>query len=443
MISFPNPLCIEINDVVSRYKMRAQEEPKYFKLVGSADHPQIKIRRIIESINLFPIIAVDPVSRDFCFTVVPFAVPNFFKLQPLEDRHFSTQELQKLFNERLFTSFEDNRIIKNPCDGINESRLYVKPALNQLLTELLSDACKKDQAIVEIGSGVGYAFAPHLKDRMIRTQLDADQGLSLAREGEAVYRLSINDFSKFLTDSDKSLPFVFALKVFDVLSQKERKEALAQLSKVQKTGDKLMILLDSPPCIHQGYIDEIEDAYPGCGVYPYIQYNHQTCAPLRFILVPDALANRARPKAPEIGDMDKADRNALIDTNQRNPRQEWLKELHEKHHLQVIGRVTFYEEQMKAALDEAGYQVKRYYDASFIQGIVPENCIQQDDPFIYKSVSDSFTIREWDLTGEERGWLGKRSITLPDRFTEEFGKNLPKGEHLLGAEIFVLEATKG
>lgn len=68
--------------------------------------------------------------------------------------------------------------------------------------------------------------------------------------------------------------------------------------------------------------------------------------------------------------------------------------------------------------------------------------IEQD--LMYKAVTDSLTVRQWDLTDKKLiESLAKKNIALPDHFDASFVADLrAKKQKVFGAEILVIEAVK-
>jgi hypothetical protein len=101
-------------------------------------------------------------------------------------------------------------------------------------------------------------------------------------------------------------------------------------------------------------------------------------------------------------------------------------------------------EHVKNELEEAGYMAEVYYHTSFTIGNLAKGLSDIEQDLVYKSVSETATIRQWSLTDEILlKDLSKKGLHLPTHFDEEFLRSLrEKGQKILGAEILVINAKK-
>lgn len=209
---------------------------------NSQKQTEEKIRRIITSASFFPIISKKRIDGNFAFTLLPYKTPDFFfkvtdpeesKLEspPYESKlesplvhaerdkppYFNKDEISQLLKHKAFK--ESKGEFSSPFDAWSRSnnfRSYVSPALNKGLSEIITKSAKGEvEPIVELGSGIGYAFPEILSSQIIRIQPRLPECQLLSRSiSSPIYQVNIEDFSKILSVKAKKIPLFFCFKRF-------------------------------------------------------------------------------------------------------------------------------------------------------------------------------------------------------------------------------------
>ncbi len=233
---------------------------------------------------------------------------------------------------------------------------------------------------------------------------------------------------------------VFVDNVFDTIPFVERKTSLSQISQLQSSGDRLLIMLDTNPCLDVT-IEQLETLHPEHTVLPYFPLTNE-CSKFSVIVVPSKFVN-FKPSEKVLTEMVEKDTMAIM-CGYMPERQYELHQLQKKFNLKVIELEDFFAEQMKSELEQAGYRANVYYHASFVVEDVPKGISAVNQDLIYKSVTDTATIRQWSLTDRNLlNWLAKKGLKLPGHFNGAFLSNIKeKGQKISGAEVLVIEATK-
>jgi hypothetical protein len=211
-----------------------------------------------------------------------------------------------------------------------------------------------------------------------------------------------------------------------------RKASFSQLSELQFSGDRILIMLDTNPFLEQA-LEDLHALYPGHAIFPY----YQAETSYSVIIVPLEKA----PFNPSLNDFI-ACANMEADAVARGSSSQLQVELRliqKKFDLKVIELESFFTKQVQEELDEAGYESEVYYHASFTLG---QAKVTQD--LVYKRVTDIFAVREWCPTDERfLNGLKEKGLKFPEHFDENFLRTMRmKRQKILGAEILVIEATK-
>jgi hypothetical protein len=369
-----------------------------------------KIQKIVESAGFYPIISQQEIDRNFTFTLSPYKIPDFFKQKdhqnsekiesnhqnlPIhlktsdknKDLYFKEDEIIELLKPQTFVPDKEEKE-KDKWWQVNSFRSYVTPALSQSLYEIISKCAKTDYPIIEIGSGIGYSLEG--LSNIIRTQPSKNECKLLSESiSTAVYHLDIEGINKSLSACGKKVPLFFALDVLDTLSPEKRKASFLQLSELQNTGDQILVMLDTNPCLDVT-IEHLESLHPDHVVFPYYPLSRD---PVKFsvIIVPKKYIN-SKPTQSQLLEIINQESKAIM-SGKVTQIQYGLHQLQQKFDLQVIQLEDFFIEQVKKELKEAGYESEIYYHNSFTFGAIPKGLqgIQQD--LVYKPVTDIFTVR--------------------------------------------------
>lgn len=419
-----------------------------------------KIQKIVESVGFCPLISQNKVNKNFVFIVSPYKIPDFFNQKDLENSeiaesnqltpgilktldknehlYFTASEITELLTSHLFVIGKEEKV-KDKWFPVNTFRSFVTPALNKGLCELISKYAKPDCPVIEIGSGIGYSVEK--LSNIIRTQPSQDECKLLGESISApVYNLDIQGIYRSLSESGKKVPLFFALDVFDTLSPELRKSSFLQLSQLQNSGDRILMMLDTNPCFDV-MIKHFETLYPDHAIFPYYPLSSDP-AKFSVIIVPTKYIEH-KPTLSQLVEIINQESRTIM-AERVSQLQCALHQLQNKFNLKVINLEDFFVEQLKNELAEAGYEADIFYHNSFSCGDLPKefSAIKQD--LVYKSVTDTFSVREWCLTDEKLlESLSKKKLTLPSHFNEEFLTSLrEKQQKIFGAEILVINATK-
>lgn len=399
-----------------------------------------KIQEIIDSVGFCPLISENKIDGNFAFTVVPYKIPDFFKQSTPVDHselassivkssldfkavekekglYFTKDELLKLLERQKFIRTDEFK----PEDdwwAINGYRSSVSTPLNKGLSEVISKHVKDGHPIIEFGSGIGYTLSDSLSSKTIRTQPRQAECQSLSKSiSEPIYQTDIEGIYKCLLESGKKIPLFFALNVFDTLSSSLRKTSFSQISQLQNSGDRILIMLDANPYL-DAIIGHLESLYPKHVIFPFFPLTKDPCK-FSVIIVPIEYAQH-KPTQSQFDEM--ISQGAMTIINGRvSQTQCRLHQLQKKFGLKVIVLEDFFAKQVKDELVQVGYQADVYYHASFTTEDPPKGLPKIKQDLIYKPVTDTATVRQWCLTDETfLNSLSKKGLALPNHFNGEF-----------------------
>ncbi len=413
---------------------------------SSENQTEEKVRQIVTSAGFFPLISDNKINRNIAFSIMPYTIPDFFigkDFSIVRDKtpYFSKDEISRLLECAVFVDKQEESTPKDKWSRVNDFRSYVTPALNKGLSEILLQHIRNEHPLIEIGSGIGYTLPDTLSSKTIRFQPRyAECQLLKKTIADPLYQLDIEGFYNCVSKNGKKIPLFFALDVFDTMSPVERTTSFSQISNLQCTGDKILILLDTNPCF-EVITEHLETLHPGHIVLPYFPLS-QNSSRISVIMVPSKFV----PFKPSHNDL-----IGLIETETMGIMKGYVSEmqfklhqLQEKHDLKVIILEDFFVEQIKNDLKQTGYNANTYYHAAFTTGEPPKGLSKINEDLVYKSVTDTATLRQWSLSDENLfNWLAGKKLALPSHFDEAFLCNLRStGQKIFGAEILVIEATK-
>lgn len=428
----------------------------YIVVENSEDQAKKRISKIVKSVGFCPFIFKDKTDNKFAFTISPYRLPKFFsKNQSVSTiasakicaerrdsaQYFSFDEVSSLLEAAKFFSKEESEDIEDPWLQINSCRSFVSSALNQALLDIISPYIKDKYPIVEIGSAIGYTLLESLSQKTIRIQPSITECKLLKKEtNDPIYQLDIAGLYNSLIKSGKKIPLFFALNVFDVISPDKRKASLLQLSQLQNPRDRILMMLDTNPYLDVA-IQQLEALYPKHAIFPYFPLTNEP-AKFSFLIVPNQYVEY-RPSQSELLDIIDYELMTIMNGNISQMRYD-LHQLQSKFNLKVIDLEAFFIKQVSKELAQIGYKAKIYCHASFKIGDHPNNLLDIEQDLIYRSVTDTITVRQWSLTDKNLlNWLDKKGVNIPKHFDEIFLKDLrEKRQKILGAEILVIEATK-
>ncbi len=465
-------------------------------LENSQNQTEEKIRQVIELAGFHPLISENKIDNNFVFTIEPYKIPaSFVKLHlsqvsnhlkaslalqnteeqstfgwistsgeaeslaassnepcsssslcevnqtPEKANYFNFDEVSLLLKSAAFVDEKKDAVGKDKWSGVNNFRSFVSPALNKGLSEIISQHTKGEYPIVEIGSGIGYSLPNSISTRTIRIQPSNSECQLLRKSiADPIYRMDIDRLYNSLLESGKKIPLFFALDVFDTMSTNARKTSFSQISQLQNAGDRILIMLDTNPCL-DAVIGQIEALYPEHVALPYLPLSYE-CAKHSVIVVPSKLVEH-KPAISQLPAI--INREATETMSGRIPQMQYmLHQLQNKLNLTVIDLEDFYAELVKSELEQTGYTVNVNYHTSFTVGDLPEGISGIKQDLIYKPVTDIATVRQWSLDDKKLiSYLAKKGLKLPDHFNETFLNDIrKKGQKIFGAEILVIEATK-
>jgi len=339
---------------------------------------------------------------------------------------FSTMFSSKIFKNRI------NYLPQDMWKGLNELRSYVSSSLNLGLRDIILKYAETDSTILEIGSGIGYNISSEFFRALIKTQKSTKECQLLSElTKETIYQMSINDIYKSLKRNESTIPLILALNVFDTLLSDVRKKSLLQISKIQNVGDRLLIMLDTNPYLDATF-EKLKNVYPEYTAIPYFPGSEKSNKVLA-LLVPLKLHSFNF----SLGDL-----CVLMQAEAReviggciSEMQKLLKKLLENHDLQVIDFEDFFIQQMRKELEETGYKTNIFYHTSFTTGKFD---MPMTKDILYKSVTATPPFKQYFV--EDKFFvntLKKKGIQLPAKSLKS------EGCKIFGAEILVIEATKG
>lgn len=356
-------------------------------------------------------------------------------------QYFEINELSSLLERNAYVCGKEGISVEDKWSKVNNFRAIVSSALNKGLSDILSQNIKGEHPIVEIGSGIGYKLPESISAKTIRIQPGPSECELLKRSiSDPIYQMNIEDLYNSLVDNGKKIPLFFALNVFDTMSTDERKANLLRISQLQNPDDRILIMLDTNPLFDKT-IKQLESLYPKHVALPYFppktEYNKFSVimVPVEFI--------EFNPNENELLKIIEQESRALA-LGYLTEMQYGLSLLQNKLNLKVVALEDFFVDQVKEELNEIGYTSNIYYHASFTAGDLPAGFSTVKQDLLYKSVTDSATVRQWCLTDENLlNRLSKKGLSLPDHFNDGFLSDLKeKGQKILGAEILVIEAKK-
>lgn len=305
MTYLSNGLNDSLNKAFIENNLIINQQSDYVIIENSQDQTEEKIRQIISSVGFCPLISQNKINGNFAFTIVPYKIPDFFSVKKKvsqipcdihisqqlkindesQENYFSFDEISFLLEKMMFSNKPE---IKNPKDKwsqVNSFRSFVSPALNDGLCELISKNIKDEYPIVEIGSGIGYSFPENLSSKIIRVQPSNEECQLLSQSiSSPIYQANIEGLYNSLSKGEKKISLFFALDVFDTMSPEARKISFSQLSQLQNIGDRILIMLDTNPCL-DAIIKHLEDLYPEHALLPYFPLT-SNCAKFSLLVVP-------------------------------------------------------------------------------------------------------------------------------------------------------------
>jgi hypothetical protein len=435
---------------------------------SSLNQTEEKIRQIVESSGFCPLIFKNKSNRNFVFTITPYKIPEFFHrggistinckgtlspdvelssaLQAIdiehEARYFSVYEVSSLLRPAAFLTGPEDSVVHDRWSAVNHFRAFISPALNQGLAEILSPHVKDAYPILEIGSGIGYTLPENISSQTIRIQPALSECQIFRKmHPNPLYQMSVEGLYNSLIGNGKKIPLFFALNVFDTMPADERKKSIWQISQLQSAGDRLLVMLDTNPCLDVA-VRQLEIQYPGHAALPYFPKGN-ACHKLSLILIPLEFIP-IHPSGIDLVDLIQSQSIACMRGHTSQMQLEFER-LHREHHLKVIALEDFFIGQIKDDLQQAGYSADIYYHASFTTGEVSKELSAVKQDLIYKSVSDTATVRQWSLDDKNLlNGLNEKALKVPILFNEAFLEGLrKKGQKIFGAEILVIQAAKG
>lgn len=360
--------------------------------------------------------------------------------------HFSFVDVKQLLVEHERNDIQLHTV-QDRWHRINLYRNMVVESLNNGLGDIIGD--NVEHAVVEIGSGVGYRIPERLDNNVIRLQPCEDEFFCLAqKETPNIYQMNIADFSEIIAShSEKSIAHYVAVNVFDTMSTKIRNDSLEAISRTQKSGDRVSIVLDANPELTETLAAIIAE-HPDMLVHPYIPAGYRTNEQLyrmSVILFPKSLneegdfeMNSAIFDGALMVEKKLRQQHKISDTQGQL---QWAKK---QYNLKVIVLEEYFAEKMKNILEENGYAARSYYHTSFCE-ISPRNIADFKLPILYKPVCESLeTLRYW--LHDDKNFLSRlkhNGLSLPTTCNDDFVDALLKSDkRLIGAEMLVIEGVK-
>lgn len=426
---------------------------------NSENQAEEKVSKIVESAGFYPLISKNKIDNNFVLTIVPYKIPDFFaekqaskipsdieapltlKKAERETNYLKSHEISELLECASFVGEKEFILPKDRWSQVNNFRSFVTSALSKGISEIILKNINSENPILEIGSGIGYSLSENLRSKTIRTQPSVSECHLLSKSiSDPIYQLDIEGIYKCLLPSEKKIPLFFALDVFDTMPPIARKESFFQLSQIQNSGDRILIMLDTNPCFDVT-LEQLESLYPEHAIFPYYPLTNDP-AKFSVIIVPIEYVQH-KPSQSELLEIINQESMAIM-SGRASQMQHGLHQLQKKLNLKVINLEDFFVEQVKKELKQAGYKSNVYYHASFEIGDLPKGLSGIKQDLVYRPVTDTATVRQWSLTDEKLVTsLDKKGLSLPVNFNEDFLINLrEKGKKIFGAEILVVEATK-
>lgn len=423
---------------------------------SSEDQLEERVSKIIESIGFCPLVSQNKIKNKVFFTISPYRIPDFFQKnqsnavisseKSLSEasliEYLSLEEAFRLLEASTFVSREEvSENLKDRWSQVNQFRAFVSPALNRGLLDIILPHLKQESPAVEIGSGIGYSLPEGISKKMIRIQpAIAECRLLSTTTKDPIYQLDIEGMYNNLIGAEKKIPLFFALNVFDVLPPEKRRSSLLQLSQLQNRGDRILMMLDTNPCL-EVIVGELEALHPDCAIFPYFSLTKKP-SKMSVLIVPMQYVQH-KPSESDMIAMIEDEARAIMD-GRTSHTQHALRQLQGTLNLKVIELESFFTEQLSNELKQTGYKSRVYYHSSFTTGDLPKGLSGIKQDLIYKSVTDTATVRQWSLQDKNLlVSLSNKGIRLPEQFNDQSLQNLrEKGQKIFGAEILVVEATK-
>jgi hypothetical protein len=249
-----------------------------------------------------------------------------------------------------------------------------------------------------------------------------------------------------LRPSHKKVPLFLALNLFDTLSSKTQAKQIEQLSLLQNSGDKILILLDSNPHL-EIIIAEAEARLPGYAMLPW-QSNNTEHMQTELLLL--AVPHRFLPES--LQDPIKRSQlhcSRLAPDSSRDQMGEFyalMAALQRRENLPIVDITGLWRSMIKKNLERTGYETKIYYHTTFTTGPIPpllqHSSVQQD--LIYRAATEALSVRQWNPSDPQFiAYLQRKNVELPREYTPAFLQQLrERGEKIFASELLVVEATK-
>lgn len=442
-------------------------QPDHFEVENSQNQIEAqtegKIRKIVSSLGFYPVISKNRINNNFVFTMTPYTIPEFFaqkqvsksssdiqtlvtpKKVEIKSNYFKIHEIEELVKSFTFVSKEELVVPQDRWAGLNDCRAFVTSALSNAVSEIILKNIQShapiDAPIIEIGSGIGYTLSEDLRSKTITTQPNvSDCQLLQASIRDPIYQLDIEGIYNSLISSQKKVSLFFALNVFDTLSVADRKKSFSQISQLQNSGDRILIMLDTNPFLNV-ILEHLESLYPEHAIFPYYLTD-----PSKFSVIIVPIEHSPSPKLS----INKFIEAMKLEYRERmlhggaSSMQYVLHDLQKEFNLKVICLEDVFVKQVRQELHEAGYKSNVYYHASFQIEDRHKNTSHIEKDLLYKGITDHPTVRGCSVTNEELlSSLDQKGLRVPEEFNEAFLLELrKKGRKIGGAEILVVEATK-
>lgn len=364
--------------------------------------------------------------------------------KPLTDQKSSHATLDEAIQTLSSLKFVETETVlfTDRWSSVNCFRSMVSLSLNQGLSEIVSRYGKGNLPIIEIGSGVGYTFSEPVSKKMIRTQPSLQDCTLLSQTTkDPIYQVGIEGIHRSFLMTCQKISLFVAINVFDTLSSKERRMGFGQLSHIQGEGDHLLLLNDTNPCIDTVF-EQLTSLYPQHAIFPYMPLSNNPTK-ISAVLVPMQYLDGPPPTESDF--INHLENEARANTKGLMSRLRiQLFKLQQTLNLKIICLEDFYIQQVKEELKECGYETTTFYHTSFVTGELSKKLSPITQDLIYKSVTDTMTVRQWKLSDPRLlDVLSQKGLTIPAIFDHGFLANLKeKGHKIFGAEIHVIAAKK-
>jgi hypothetical protein len=355
--------------------------------------------------------------------------------------YYQLDEISQMLEDFAFTgAVAACKDIKDRWSDINSFRTFVSAALNVGLSEIIIKHAKDGLPMVEIGSGIGYTLNPNVTAKVIKIQPNRDECQLLKNaSAEHIYQADLEGVCQRLLETSKKISLFFALNVFDNWTSTRRMQHLSLLSQLQASGDYIIAMHDANPMLDVA-IQQIEELHPDCCAFPFFPLTNTTTAGSKFSVILVPLTGAGKPPHDVILGMIQEEA-VLRAQGLCSSMQHHLNQLQKQKDLKVIVLEDFFVAQLKKDLEQTGYKVDTYYQASFSVA-TPTIDIKQN--LIYKPVTDSASVRQWSLDDPNLlKSLADKNLHIPVHFNATFLENMRnQNQRILGAEILVIKGTK-